>query len=79
MEPNLTDSEAIEWITTNGASLIYGQQPDMGGQNWSVFHPLIRSSGQHAKGRTPKEAIDLAMRLVKRINLEAAQSEHYDR
>lgn len=52
----MTDTEILDWIDKNGASIIHRSQPDMGGYDWMLSHPLIASS-KRITARNPRDAV----------------------
>jgi hypothetical protein len=62
----MSDTELLDWITATGASVLHKSQPDMGGRDWFVSHPLI-SSSRRISGRTPREAVELASQRIKEM------------
>jgi hypothetical protein len=63
-----TDTELLDWLQSNGASLLRNQQPDMGGYDWFVNHPAIASSKRfHTKGRSVRQAVINAMAAIRQM------------
>lgn len=69
----MTDTEILDWITANGASILHKSQPDMGGYDWLCSHPLIASS-KRIQGRSPRQAVELAAQRIKDLAVVMSQA-----
>jgi hypothetical protein len=67
------DTELLDWMTTHGASIVMGSQPDMGGRDWSISLGHFRVKERF---RSPREAIEAA--IVRYAEYEAIMSAGVD-